>query len=298
MLWAITSYFNPAGYATRLANYREFRRRLSVPLVAVEASFDGGFALGPGDADVLVQIRARDVLWQKERLLNVALAHLPPECEQVAWLDCDVVLPDDWPQRARQALGDHALVQLFSERLNESANGDAIVAAAIGQRFAAGSAGAADLADPDAPLARGTTAGLAWAADRAILDRHGFYDACVLGTGDRAIVCAAIGELGYGERAVHMTPAHTEHYRAWAIPFAQEVNGRVGAIEGRARHLFHGDLRRRRYGERLRVLNGHGFDPAMDIAVDDGGCWRWNSPKPDLHDYASAYFRARAEDAS
>ena len=27
-LWAITSYFNPAGYARRLANYREFRRRL------------------------------------------------------------------------------------------------------------------------------------------------------------------------------------------------------------------------------------------------------------------------------
>jgi hypothetical protein len=297
MLWAITSYFNPAGYATRLANFGEFRRRLTVPLVAVEASFDGRFALGPGDAEVLVQLRARDVLWQKERLLNVALTHLPPECEQVAWLDCDVVLSEDWPQRARDALGRHALVQLFSERSNEGRNGDASVAEAIGVRIAGGRAKAADLADPDAPLLRRTTAGLAWAADRDLLDRHGLYDACVLGTGDRAIVCAGLGELGYGERAVHMTPAHAEHYRAWAIPFADEVGGRVGAIEGRARHLFHGDLRRRRYGERLRVLNSHCFDPAADIAVDNGGCWRWSSPKPDLHDYASAYFRARAEDA-
>ena len=78
MLWAITSYFNPAGYNTRLANYRAFRARLKVPLVTVEASFDGRVQLRAGDAEILVQRTARDVLWQKERLLNVALGFLPP----------------------------------------------------------------------------------------------------------------------------------------------------------------------------------------------------------------------------
>ena len=45
MLWAITSFFNPAGYKSRLTNYRLFRSRLDVPLVAVELSFTGEFEL-------------------------------------------------------------------------------------------------------------------------------------------------------------------------------------------------------------------------------------------------------------
>lgn len=31
-LWAITSLFNPAGYARRLQNYRVFMKNLTVPL--------------------------------------------------------------------------------------------------------------------------------------------------------------------------------------------------------------------------------------------------------------------------
>jgi hypothetical protein len=37
--WGITSYFNPAGYVRRRANYRRFRDRLGIPLVTVELSF-------------------------------------------------------------------------------------------------------------------------------------------------------------------------------------------------------------------------------------------------------------------
>src|SRR5262245_42591250 len=80
-LWAITSYFNPAGYRNRRENYRLFRERLAVPLVTVEWARDGRFALGPEDAEVLVQVSGGDVLWQKERLLNVALRHLPDDCD-------------------------------------------------------------------------------------------------------------------------------------------------------------------------------------------------------------------------
>jgi hypothetical protein len=39
-----------------------------------------------------------------------------------------------------------------------------------------------------------------------------------------------------------------------------------------------------------------GFDPAIDIAVDAEGCWRWNSPKTDMHDYVTRYFASRNED--
>lgn len=41
MLWAITAYFNPPQYKSRLINYRTFRKYLRGPLVAVELSFTG-----------------------------------------------------------------------------------------------------------------------------------------------------------------------------------------------------------------------------------------------------------------
>ena len=50
------------------------------------------FDLSEGDADILIQLRGRDVMWQKERLLNLALRALPDECRKVVWVDCDVIL--------------------------------------------------------------------------------------------------------------------------------------------------------------------------------------------------------------
>ncbi|MDG2389925.1 MAG: hypothetical protein P8M30_11450 [Planctomycetaceae bacterium] len=35
-LWAITAFYNPAGYRSRIANFRAFRQHLKIPLVAVE----------------------------------------------------------------------------------------------------------------------------------------------------------------------------------------------------------------------------------------------------------------------
>jgi hypothetical protein len=94
-LWGITCYFNPAGYRRRLANYRLFRERLIVPLVTVE--------------------RGRDVLWQKERLLNIALNVLPDSCRKVVWLDCDIIFQgDDWPRRTSLLLERFKMVQPFS----------------------------------------------------------------------------------------------------------------------------------------------------------------------------------------
>src|SRR5262245_41532024 len=105
-LWAITSYFNAMGYRTRRTNYRTFWRHLTgVPLLTMELGHEGRYELGPEDATVLVQTPSRDVLWQKERLLNRALEALPGDCHTVVWLDSDILFErTDWPWRAMDAL--------------------------------------------------------------------------------------------------------------------------------------------------------------------------------------------------
>lgn len=306
-MWALTSYFNPIGYRQRLANYHIFRSRLTVPLVAVELGFSRAFDLREGDAEVLIQLRGGDVLWQKERLLNVALQALPAECDQVAWLDCDVVFEaSDWADRASHLLRRFALLHLFRKRVNlECAvrTPDQIplapvasVAMSLPYKMVHGCVMSDDFRSPDAPLRRGTTVGLAWAARREILEGHGLYDACIIGTGDRAIACAAYGRFEDAMHATSMCEPGARHYLQWARPFFERVGGNVGHVEGTAVHLWHGNLANRRYQQRHEDLRAFGFDPFIDIAVDAQGCWRWNSDKPAMHAHVRRYFEDRHED--
>jgi hypothetical protein len=308
MLWAVTCYFNPARYRRKFDNYRVFRSHLTVPLVCVELSFGDDFALGPGDAETLIQLRSRSVLWQKERLLNIALQAVPAACEAVAWLDCDVIFErPDWPDLALRALRDRRLVQLFQTRCNlaRTAGSDPVdlsridsQAVSLGYKLATGTATPDDVRRSDAPLTLASTAGVAWAARRDLLARHGLYDACILGTTDRVIASAAIGTLDFGRDAILMNERQFAHYRAWAQPLFSAVQGNVGSIEGRAYHLWHGALEDRRYHERHEGLRPYGFDPSADIAPDADGCWRWSSNKPEMHAYVRAYFEARDEDGA
>jgi hypothetical protein len=303
-LWAITSYFNPAGYTTRRENYRLFRRHLNVPLVAVELSFTGGFELVAGDADVLVQIHGGDVMWQKERLLNIAIGCLPPGCTAIAWIDCDVLFArDTWAVDACRALEEHAMVHLFEERRNlpgpvsaplQDLRTAGTPAQSVVSRLSMGTATPEDLSHANAPMTRGSTAGLAWAGRREVLERHGLYDACIVGTGDRVMLCAALGRFDDGIAAALMNRARAAHYRAWAAPFFETVTGRVGRIPGTICHLWHGHVADRCYEERHRLLAT--FDPSADIALDEHRCWRWSSDKPEMHAQIRRYFELRNED--
>jgi hypothetical protein len=304
--WAITAYFNPCGYRRRLANFRTFRKALRIPLVAVELSFDGVFELTRADADILIQLNDGDIMWQKERLLDVALQSLPDECDFVAWLDCDVLFQNDsWPDCARRQLRRVSLVQLFHECVHLAPDARdfgsdrpqaARIDEAAGWKIAAGKALADDSSDLTAPLTRGYTIGLAWAASRELVQKHSFYDACILGGGDRAIVSAAIGDFARCISTQRMNPQQAEHYRRWAEPFATEARGRVGGIDGRLFHLWHGDLRERRYRLRHRDLARFSFDPFADITGRRDSAWKWATTKPLMQQFVRGYFFSRNED--
>jgi hypothetical protein len=303
LLWAITSYFNSAGYRSRLRNYKIFKSKLAVPLAAVEFSPTGNFELDRDDADILLQITNGDVLWQKERLLNLALSSLPGDCDEVAWIDCDVIFTNPgWPAQVSTALDAFTLVQLFGERCNLKPGGCSCseiesgeLREAVARKICSGTVEALDLRDACAPLTK-STAGLAWAMRRDVLAAHGFYDPCVLGSGDRAILCAALGQFDYGIETVAMRGRQIEHYLDWAKPFHERVRGKVGYIDGRICHLWHGELENRRYRQRHEGLGPFGFDPFTDVVISPSGCWRWSGNKAAMHEYVRRYFELRKED--
>jgi hypothetical protein len=300
----VTCLFNPQGYERRIANYRAFRRHLVMPLVAVELSFDGRFALDARDADILVRIDGGDVLWQKERLLNMGVASLPRECRWVSVLDCDIVFEDpDWPARAAERLEASPVVHLFSEAhflRPESGATFCLDGAELWEssaRAIRANVSPRECLGPQAGNGRGRhSPGLAWAFRRELLDRHGLFDGCVIGGGDTAVACASWGAFEAVEERHAMNARQKSYYRAWAEPWYESVRGNVDFIDGKLFHLWHGEIADRRAAARHLDLVAHDFDPHRDLARDGNGPWRWASAKPELHRMLADYFAARRED--
>ena len=305
-LWAITSYFNPVGYRRRRENYRVFRGQLALPLVTAELSFNGRFELQPEDAETLIQIHGRDLMWQKERLLNVAVQALPAYCTQIAILDCDVVFPrPDWTDALSRTLERFPLAQPFSTVHNigpemafdapEALAGD-FTRPSVAALAARGLAGQQILEGfkSRGPGTRAT--GYALAARRELLQTHGLYDANIIGGGDAALHAAAFGL--FDAVLQHQIPNADQIacYLAWARPFHQDVRGEIGCVPGDLIHLWHGDINDRGTFDRFRRFAAFDFNPAQDIALESSGCWRWNSDKPQMHQFMRDYFASRHED--
>lgn len=307
-VWAVTSYFtfdDPPGKKRRLETYRTFREQLQVPLVAVELSQDGAFDLGHDDAEKLIQIRGGAVLWQKERLLNVAIESLPPECEAVAWIDCDVVMFNPhWPEALCEALTQYDLVQPFrrlrylerDENPGDPTTEDSWFRDSIAFRLREGSVPSSTFAGRKAggDLSRYRVAqGNVWAARRELLDRHGLYDAFIMGGADKGILAAAYGHHESVGRAFQMSKRQVEHLTDWAVPFFQDIECRVGSIAGDAYHLWHGDMEFRGYSTRFEGFERFQFDPAVHLRKNADGIWEWGEDHPELAQWAKDYFEGR-----
>jgi hypothetical protein len=302
-LWAITCYFNPAGFRRRRDNYLEFRRHLSLPLVTVELAYGSRFELESEDTDVLLQVTGGDVMWQKERLLNLALSALPSSCTQVVWMDADVILNNDaWVDAVDAGLQRYALLRPFETSPYVGPEWTVADMNSADAQIQAKTLPMAHFDAEDAPascqrvLLPAKPWGKAWAAKRELLSAHGLYDACVVGGGDVAIVFAACGQFEKACELLRLDGKRRQHYLDWAHGFHESTGGRVGYLEGIAYHLWHGAVADRRYGERHEEFRRFGFDPQRDIESDETGCWRWNGADPEMQDFVRRYFDSRRED--
>lgn len=300
-LCLVTTYFNPAGYAKKRQRYLDFATRCRIaglPLFTVECAFgDTPFEL-PASAPV-IQVRARDAMWQKERLFNISLARIPARFEKLACLDFDVIFENaNWAGCTSALLEQVPLVQPFETAIWLPK--DAITDDGSGRVLP----GFASRYVQNPMVARGGAfeahgmPGFAWAARRQLLEEHGHYDACVIGGGDHLIAHAACGDwssecfdwsVGLGSRQ-HL------HFERWARRFHADVKGRIAFVPGRLLHIWHGSWDSRHYTSRHRHLKIHDFDPDLDIEIDGNGCWEWSSDKPELHSAVATYFALRLED--
>ena len=309
-MWGITTYFNPARYRSRLANYRGFREAShaqGLPLVTVELTRDGEGELEAGrDAEVLVTKTSGHVLWHKERLLNLAIQALPPECKYVCWIDADVVFErDDWIEASVEALQHFVVIQPFTNviKLPRDKSPADYPSRKIGWSIRKGRENGSYTPSFGSKYRKGRarfagTTGFAWCARREPLDAHGFYDRCIIGGGDREIALACVlATADVPDKELRIThPPLRADVAAWHDRFYDAVRGDLGAIPGAIHHLWHGEPANRSYTERHAILDRFNFDPHADIVLDENECWAWAAGREELALAVQDYFTSRKED--
>lgn len=287
MLGLITCFFNPTNSQILKRNYSEFRKRLDCPITTVELAFgDQSFFI---EDSIKIRGNNRHIMFQKERLLNIALASLPDSIDKVAWLDADIIFNNpNWYRDTEAALDQFPVVQLFDEffELNH------------GKAFANQSLGIGKIIETQGSKRSWSEGmvkiGIAWAAQRKVL-REGFFDRHILGSGDRLFLNACMSWWDC-PRIQWLPPRLRKEFLDWGLAISQEVCGKVGYIHGKVQHLPHGSTEGRAYEKRSQILVRAQFNPETDICLDENGVYKFTSANPELMQDILLYFSKRNED--
>jgi hypothetical protein len=296
----ICCYFNPNNYTTKLSNYRRFFESLhssGIFLYTIELAFiNQEFQLKK--SPFVKQIRGATVLWQKEKLLNRLLPEIPLRFKKIIWADSDILFENtNWLCEASKQLEKHFVIQPFKYAIRLPKND--LHYSTYGEKHK--SFCATYNLEPHIMTEAGNKyhghTGFAWGARRDVIEKIGFYDVCLSGSGDELMAHAFVGDLE--SRFIKRIVGEDEyffHFRKWGGKMSDIVKSNIGYVEGHILHLWHGQSIDRHYFVRDRELIKMKFDPCNDLIMDDNGLWKWNSNKPELHKWAKTYFGLRNED--
>lgn len=286
---AITSYYNPFRGKARKTNYDVFRRHLGIPLLTVEWSRDGDFDLCEDDADYLIQVSNGDLLWQKERLLNIGLAEARMlGFSRVAFLDGDIVFHDPaWFRNVNTALDSCSVVQCFSQvdylppaEYSGMSRQQLLAlqpefsrASHAHEMLSIGSSHDTPQVSTSPQPASTVLSGNPGMAIAIRLDHHvdlKCYEGNIVGGGDRVLMAAVTNSLDHLFQIRPFTKSHQESIRAWKEEYFPE-NIRWGCADNQLAHLWHGEIEDRQYLTRHEILVRWDYDPACDLSSESSG---------------------------
>jgi hypothetical protein len=318
-LYVVTCISNPVRYHSRYKHYHTFEKHMEdsgAILYTIEMAYaDRPFEVTLSDNPRHIQVRAKDELWHKENLLNVAISRLPEEAQYIGWVDSDITFSrPDWAQETLQQLQHYDVVQMFSQAVDLGPKYEILHTARSwtasirdGLTFKNANKEQEDFGSSYHPkdsssLIKGAWhSGFAWAARRSALDSlGGLLDCAILGSADRHM---AAGLFGFMEDTI--LPGFTDEYKKellqWQERAELEIRRNVGQVDGTIFHHFHGKKIDRRYVSRWQILLKNKFNPVTDIKRNTQGIWQLHDDGSqrfiDLRNELREYFRARNEDS-
>jgi hypothetical protein len=298
-LCAITTVFNPAGYASRFKLYHDFReqiRRSGITLYTVELAIGNqGFCVTDARDPHHIQLRTGHELWYQENLFNVALKRLPLHFDSVAWIEADVIfVRPDWVSATKKQLEKYRFVQLFSHAVDLGPKFEPLkIREGFVYRYLSGRAELGPRVFDAGGLGK---TGYAWAAHRATLEQlGGLIETTIVGSSDYFTALALIEQLT-PEKTRRPGTEYAASLMRWQSNCQRYVNGSIGYVDGTILHCWHGRREDRGYDTRWRILLENKFDPQLDLRKNDDGLFELTERNPDLRDAIRRYFRSRNED--
>jgi hypothetical protein len=284
----ITTFFNPKNYINLKRNYVQFVDNLprKTDLFPIELSFDNNFFI---EHDNVIQLKGNknNILWQKERLLNIRLQSIPKQYTNIAWIDADIIFKNpDWIKETNDKLNNYKIVQLYEHcyRMNQDNEFDKISAGYIKYHSL----------DSKNTLKNNFGCGhpgYAWAGRRETLEKIGFLDNQIIGGADSLMMS---GFLNIETQYIRSFNKEWRiAYEEWKSKAYEEVRGSVSFISGDIVHLYHGNYENRQYLSRAEFLIKRNFDPKKDLRLDSNLLW---ASEPSITVNLKKYFASRKED--
>ena len=289
----ITCFFNPLNFKQNLSNYFQFKKYikgLNYPLYTAELTFNDNTSQLMDD-EYTWKIQTNDILWHKERLLNLISKKVPAKYKKIIWMDADVFYKDDsWIDKTSESLNRYKIVQPFSKCIYLDKFGNVLINNRIGLVY-----GYKNI--PKDFRVWNYNSGFAWAAKREFFENFGLFDRGILGSGDGFMVNTftknATFDL-YVER-FKWNEHIVKDYLNWSIPVINYIGDDIGYIDAEIYHNWHGDLVNRMYLQRAEILKD--FNPFTMLKEDQNGLWNWNDiVDQDFKNKVINYFRQRKED--
>lgn len=274
-LVVVTAYFNPQKSTRRLQNYLRFERGLSdhgIQLLTVEGIRNGTPEL---TGENILHVQCEDILWQKERLINIGIRSLPDDVDAVGWFDGDLLFDRrDLRAAILDGLRRWPILQPWShcQMLGPSDEPTDWQGAPV-----ATSLGASNQGKGGNSYSTKKHPGFAWAMRRdAYNAMGGLHEHHITGGGDTKMAIAFFGNFKSPFLVGRLTEAMHTHWKRWADNAYAVINGQVGWLDGTIRHLYHGEIADRQYIPRSKLLVENDYDPDRDICYAESGALAWS----------------------
>ena len=320
-LAVVSCFFNPGGSTRRVENFRIFllsMKKSGVRCLVVELAF-GSAPFAFSEHEDVIQVRTNDVLWHKERLLNIGIRKLLSDgVRKIAWLDGDIVFEDPtWPLEIAKRLEHKNLCQVFdSISIHAHESGPPMIGPSAVKYFEESGALYSQKPSRIRNLARGLLkggqSGFGWAARAEVFEKVLLFENAVVGGGDKLMFAASLAKDQSDPRFQALThskytckacghknrsDAFTVSFLEWAQQWSTAVDGSVDYARLRIRDMYHGKRSDRGYMARHDILYRNKFDPAVDLLINSSNCFEWSPGKERLGGEVEAYFLSRREDS-
>jgi hypothetical protein len=292
----VSCFFNSMDSSHRLEAFKTYYASIShLNHRIIECTIDGAKAqltdiVRP---DSLIQVSAKSLLWHKEALLNKAVSQLPERYKYIFWVDADVLFSNrSWltdsvkkfeegarilqpfefafhlGQGEKAPTDDRLTLRPILSYLRSVRNHAKITTIAKTARLWQSFASVyADV------VARGADnydahghVGLAWGAVREVFEKIGLYDKALIGGADHIMAHAAVGQINSNcITRTFVDEGVRQEIATWSRRFCTYTQGKISYVEGDVFHLWHGDLEKREYFNRIRA-----FTPKMTAAAQRG----------------------------